>query len=255
MNTVTNIKLVLTFLRNLFKLKFPVFSLALILFSVSLMILPGCLGKYYRTTRAEYKNLLLTNSSFDAIIVPGIPYTKRGWNTLMKARVLWSWILYKNGMARNVIYSGGAVCTPYHEALVMGLYAQKLGIPRDHIFYDTCASHSTENVYYSYLIAQEKGFKKLAIATDFYQSFYLHGFVKKHIQTSIFHLPFVRDSLKRYESIYLNIDPKPAQIPNPETFRPLKEKRTYFQRMKGTLGKDIDWANFNNNDPESRNGI
>ena len=83
---------------------------------------------------------------FDAIIIPGIPYEGRGWDSVMKARVLWSWILYKNGIAKNVIYSGAAVYTPYVEARIMGLYGEKLGIPAEHIFFDTLARHSTENV-------------------------------------------------------------------------------------------------------------
>src|SRR5205823_671294 len=46
---------------------------------------------------------------FDAIIVPGVPYYGRGWDSVMKSRVLWSYILYRNGYAKNIIYSGAAV--------------------------------------------------------------------------------------------------------------------------------------------------
>jgi len=51
--------------------------------------------------------------------------------------VLWASFLYKQGVIRNIIFSGGAVYTPYYEAKVMGLYAQRLGIPKEHIFYET----------------------------------------------------------------------------------------------------------------------
>ena len=123
---------------------------------------------------------------FDAVIIPGIPYNGLGWDSVMKARVLWSWILYKNGYAKNIIYSGGAVYTHYKEALIMGLYAQKLGIPKEHIFYDTLAKHSTENVYYSYLLAKRLGFKTLALGTDPFQSFMLRGFTRNGL-----HHPFI----------------------------------------------------------------
>ncbi len=51
--------------------------------------------------------------AFDAIIVPGIPFQNGQWDSVMKARVLWSWVLYKNGYTKNIIYSGGAVYSPY----------------------------------------------------------------------------------------------------------------------------------------------
>ena len=82
-----------------------------------------------------------------AIIVPGIPFNNGNWDSVMKGRVLWSYVLYKNGYTKNVIYSGSAVYSPYFEAVIMGLYAEQLGIPREHIFCETKARHSTENVY------------------------------------------------------------------------------------------------------------
>lgn len=70
----------------------------------------------------------------------------------------------------------------------MGLYAQQLGIPAQHIFYDTLARHSVENVYYSYLIAKEQGFKIVAIATDPFQSIFLRNFTSTRLGTPIYHL-------------------------------------------------------------------
>ena len=90
----------------------------------------------------------------DAIIVPGVPFSGGNWDSVMKARVTWSCFLYKNGYTRNIIYSGSAVYTPYFEGIIMGLYAEQLGVPKEHIFCETEARHSTENVYYSYLLAK-----------------------------------------------------------------------------------------------------
>lgn len=125
---------------------------------------------------------------FDAIIVPGYPYKNGNWDSLMKARVIWSYVLYKNGIAKNIIYSGSTVYSPFYESLIMGLYAQQLGIPAQHIFYDTLARHSVENVYYSYLIAKEQGFKIVAIATDPFQSIFLRNFTSTRLGTPIYHL-------------------------------------------------------------------
>src|SRR5205085_10916069 len=92
-------------------------------------------------SKKVYSDVLTHKKKFDAIIVPGIAIKDGQWNSTMKARVIWSWILYSAGVTKNVIYSGGAVYSPYKEAVIMGLYAQKLGIPKEHIFYDTAARH------------------------------------------------------------------------------------------------------------------
>ncbi|MBK6774437.1 MAG: YdcF family protein [Flavobacteriales bacterium] len=65
----------------------------------------------------------------------------------MKLRVHWAVHLFKEGVARNIIFSGGAVYTPYVEAEIMSLYAQELGVPAKHCFLDPIAEHSTENIF------------------------------------------------------------------------------------------------------------
>jgi uncharacterized SAM-binding protein YcdF (DUF218 family) len=188
-----------------------------------------------------YNNAIDKSLKFDAVIVPGIPFKNGSWDSVMKARVIWSWVLYKNGIAKNIIYSGGAVYSPYIEALIMGLYAQKLGIPHEHIFYDTMARHSTENVYYSYLLAKKHGFKSLALATDPFQSFLLKGFTRKRFGSPIYHIPFVTDSLKVYNHLNPQIDPISARVSN---FEPITNQESFWKRMRGTMGRDIDWSKY-----------
>ena len=181
---------------------------------------------------------------FDVVVIPGIPYDGQGWDSVMKARVLWSWILYKNGYAKNVIYSGAAVYTPYKEALVMGMFGEKLGIPKEHIFYDTLAKHSTENVYYSYLLAKELGFKTIALGTDPFQSWLLRSFTRKRFGSPIYHLPFVTDSLAVYNNIHLKIDVTSIKMGNGWTS--IKSQESFRKRFRGTLGKTIDWSQYEN---------
>lgn len=178
---------------------------------------------------------------FDAIIVPGIPYNEPGWDSVMKARVLWSWVLYKNGYAKNIIYSGDAVYSPYVESIIMGLYGEKLGIPKAHIFHDTMARHSTENVYFSYKLAQKLGFKSIAVATDPFQSFMLRGFTRRRFGTPVYHLPFVTDSVAAYNYLNPVIDPEPAYRPD---YVNIKDEENFWQRMKGTIGRNISWKNY-----------
>ena len=79
----------------------------------------------------------------------------------MKDRVLWSVYLYKKGIAANVIYSGNAVYSPYIEGRIMAMYAIASGIPAQNVFSETKAEHSTENLVYSYRMAEKMGFKRL----------------------------------------------------------------------------------------------
>lgn len=176
---------------------------------------------------------------FDAIIVPGIPYDGHAWDSVMKARVLWAWVLYKNHYTKNVIFSGAAVYTPYKEAYIMGRFAEKMGIPPDHIFYDTLARHSTENVYYSYLKAKALGFKSLALATDPFQSWMLRSFTRRRFATPIYHLPFVTDTLAVYNSVQLRISSKSLKAPDGWTS--IKQQEGFRRRFRGTMGKSIDW--------------
>ena len=115
----------------------------------------------------------------DVIIVPGVQYNGLKWNMVMKWRVYWSVYLYKSGFAKNIIYSGSAVYSPYTEAAIMALYAEKMGVPREHIFLETKAEHTTENLYYGYQLAKEKGFKTVAMATDPFQSNMISPYVDK----------------------------------------------------------------------------
>ncbi|PZF72769.1 YdcF family protein [Taibaiella soli] len=180
---------------------------------------------------------------FDAVIVPGVPFKDGRWDTVMKARVLWSWVLYKNGVVKNIIYSGGAVYSPYIEAKIMGLYAQQLGIPRENIYYDSLAQHSTENVYYSYLLAKQLGFKTIALATDPFQSLMLRGYTKRRFATDIFHLPFSTDSISKFNYLNPVIDPQSAFV---SPWESITKKKGFWARFRGTLGRDIDWAPYKN---------
>ncbi|MBS1616799.1 MAG: YdcF family protein [Bacteroidetes bacterium] len=183
------------------------------------------------------------STPFDAVIIPGVPFDGQRWDTVMHARVLWSYVLYKNGYVKNIIYSGGAVYSPYYEARIMGLYGQALGIPAEHIFYDTLAEHSTENVYYSYLLAKKLGFKSLALGTDPFQSSMLKSFTRKRFATPITHLPFIADSLKAYNHLEPVIHPKSAHTKDPD-WQPITESQSGIRRLLGTLGKNIPWKKY-----------
>lgn len=195
---------------------------------------------YRERPAALYKEVMLSGKTFDAGIVPGVPFKNGVWDSTMEGRVVWADFLYKNGIIKNIIFSGGAVYSPYYEAKIMGLYAKKLGVPKEHIFYETKAEHSTENIYYSYELARKLGFKSLALVTDPFQSSLTKRFTRKRFATPIQHLPFLVDSLKKINPGYISIDPQSAYALN---FKSIIERENKWKRFRGTLGAFIPWEN------------
>lgn len=195
---------------------------------------------YRKRPAALYRHVIENRLSFDAAIVPGVPFENGTWDSVMKGRVLWAGYLYKQGIIRNIIFSGGAVYTPFCEAKIMGLYAVQLGIPKQHIFYETRAEHSTENIYYSYELARKLGFKTISLVTDPYQSLLTKRFTKRRFDTPIYHIPFIIDTLKKLNDAECFIDPRSAYEQN---FKSILERENYFHRLRGTFGAFIPWEN------------
>jgi len=177
------------------------------------------------------------NAPYDAIIVPGVPFDGETWSETMHARVLWSKYLFDNGYTKNIIYSGSAVYTEYEEAAIMAKYAEAMGIPKEHIYTDPRAEHSTENIYYSYQVAKKNNFKTLALATDPFQANSMRTFVKK-FDFPIDFLPIVFDTLKMQDQTTPKIDPTTAKV---EHFVSIKERESFGKRLKGTMGQNICW--------------
>lgn len=203
---------------------------------ISIFFLVSACGMTARTSKKTVeKNKMF--APFDAIIVPGVPFHGEKWSDIMKMRVCWSKYLYDKGYATNIIYSGSAVYTEYDEATIMALYAKELGIPTEHIFKDSRAEHSTENVYYSYQIAKKMGFKNLALATDPFQAKSLRRFIKK-FEFPIKLLPIVYDTLDYKNFPDPLINPAPAKV---ENFVSIKERESFIKRLKGTFGQNIQW--------------
>jgi uncharacterized SAM-binding protein YcdF (DUF218 family) len=158
----------------------------------------------------------------DAIIVPGIPCDGGRWGFIMKWRVCWSVFLYKQGIAKNIIYSGGAVYTPYTEAVIMALYAEKMGVPQEHIFTETKAEHTTENLFYSWQLAKEKGFQKIGLATDPFQSMKAEPYIKKFgLDVSL--VPSVISIMENIDVTDYNIDSYKAYRFN---FKSIRDRET-----------------------------
>ena len=177
--------------------------------------------------------------NYEIIIVPGVPFENGKWSYTMKGRVYWSKYLYDNGITKNIMYSGSAVYSPYCEAEIMALYAEKIGIRKENIFTETFAEHSTENVYYSYKKAKKLGFSRIALASDPFQTKMLRRFTRKIVNDKVGLIPFVSDTLIIMESGMIDpeIEYQKAFVTD---FKPLPERESFFKRLKGTRGLEID---------------
>ena len=171
---------------------------------------------------------------YDVIIVPGYPINGRKINNILKSRILWSYYLFQEGVTKNIIYSGGAIYTPYYEAKVMAMYAEGLGIPKERIFEETRARHSAENIYYSYQYAKDLGFDKVALATDPYQLKYSMGFREKFDLDYDF-IPIIYSKIKLLE--IEEPDLKFERAYHPE-FKSIVNE-SWLKRIKGTMGLNI----------------
>lgn len=196
------------------------------------LLLPGCIIVQAPVIYEEAKR----DVPYDAIIVPGVPYQDKGMADVMNFRVRWAKLLYDEGIAKNVIFSGGAVYTPYVEGKIMALMGEKIGIPKEHIFVEDKAEHSTENMYYGYLLAKKLGFENIAVASDPYQSFMLSEVHERFHLYGIGFLPMKTSFLKQVDKTPIGIDPTSARVTD---FVALPERQSFAERLKGTRGKYV----------------
>jgi len=206
------------------------------LLALLVLIAESC---YFSPKSAQRHLTMAAENTYDIIIVPGIPLIDGKWDSTMKARVYWSKFLYDKGITKNVMYSGSSVYSPYYEGEVMAMYAAAIGIPKEHIFTETKAEHSTENMYYGYHKSRKLGFKKIALASDPFQAKQLKSYAKLRISRSIGVIPIVFDSLKAMHPYMTDpvIDFKPAYN---KDFISIKERESGWKRFKGTMSWNKD---------------
>jgi len=205
--------------------------------SAVIIFLNGC-SFSAKTSQRYYKKA--STGCYDMIAVPGVPFTETGWDSTMKARIYWSKHLFDKGIAKNIMYSGSSVYSPYYEAEIMALYAITIGIPKENVFTETKAQHSTENLYYVYLKSKKMGFTHIALATDPFQAKQLKRFARLRINKNVGLIPIVFDTLKKMQPFMINpkIDYQKAYNSN---FVSLKSRESFWKRLKGTMGKNIDY--------------
>jgi len=185
------------------------------------------------------RRALTAHKNFDAIIVPGIPFYEPHWDKVMQMRVLWAKHLFDKGLAKNIITSGSSVYSPYVEAKIMAEYLVALGVPRDNIFLEETAEHSTENIWYGYKVAKKNGFNTVAVCSDPFQSKMLYRFAKVKLKKQVYFLPTLFDSLRVLPHDTPVINYQPLRLSN---FIPIGQRQSTWKRWRGTIGRNIDYT-------------
>ena len=215
-------------------------ALPLLVFSlVVLSLLPGC----YISSKGQAKLYERAKEApFDAVIVPGVPFEGEQWSYIMQMRVHWAVHLYKKGLTKNIVFSGGAVYSPYVEGTIMGLYAEQLGVPRSNILLEKRAEHSTENLFNGFEVARDHGLSgRIGLASDPFQTAMLRGLAKRmerKLNADIDLVPVVFTELNVANLSTPAIDPTPAFMTG---FVSIKEREGFFKRILGTSGANLDW--------------
>jgi vancomycin permeability regulator SanA len=209
---------------------------------IIILLLTNACGYSQLTSQKMLKKSM--SRSYDVVVVPGIPFTNKEWGLAMKFRIYWSKYLFDKGIAKNIMFSGSAVYSPFYEGKIMAMYAEAIGIPKEHILVESKAQHSTENIYYSYKKAQKLGYINIALASDPFQAKMLRRFIHKKVSRNVDIIPFVTDTLKAMLPIMTDpvIDYDQAYM---NGFVSLPERESFFKRLKGTRGLNIDHTAYN----------
>jgi hypothetical protein len=192
--------------------------------------------KKYYTEPLQYHELAKAKVPFDALIVPGFPHYKDSITPVVAYRVAWAKYLYEKGWAKNLIFSGGAVYTPYYEGKIMAMLAIQMGVPAQHVFVDTLAEHSIENIYFSEQVGSRYGFKTFAYGTDVVQSSFLYAINNHRYQIPVSAIPILYDSIQVTMPVVIQFD---QQLAYRSDFVSITERENAWQRLKGTRGIKI----------------
>ena len=203
---------------------------------VALLITSSC-----ASTKSSIKQFEIAKKAapYDVVIVPGTPYGDGSLSTILSARIAWAIYLYNNGLTKHIIFSGAAVGTPYYEGAAMKIIADSTGLPPDVSFAEIKAEHSTENAWYGMKLARKLGFKKIALATDPFQSAQLKKFLRKRCHNmSVVPVVFkwLPGGREANFNLHPQIDPASAHVPQ---FVALAARENFWERFRGTLGKHI----------------
>lgn len=212
---------------------------SLLFFSIGGIILLQSCYFFQPSAKKMTKRALKAHQQYDAVIVPGVPFFEPHWDRVMQMRVIWAKHLYDKGLTKNIITSGSSVYSPYVEAKIMAEYLYAMGVPKEKIIIEERAEHSTENVWYGYKLAVKNGLRTVAVCSDPFQSKMLYRFAKVRLKRKVHFLPTIFDTLRTLPHDTPVINYEHLRI---KDFVPITQKQSKWQRLRGTMGKNIDYS-------------
>ncbi|MEZ4240641.1 MAG: ElyC/SanA/YdcF family protein [Myxococcota bacterium] len=103
----------------------------------------------------------------DVAILPGCPTDPDGHlSTCQWRRVVWGAHLYRTGVVRSFVTSGGAAHTPFVEAEALAAGLEALGVPASAVHLETQALHTDQNVGYSLSIVRALDLGTVGVASE-----------------------------------------------------------------------------------------
>lgn len=127
---------------------------------------------YFLVPTLSYQTIPSHNTDqthFDALIVLGNPADKNGApGPEMRERVEESVREYKAGVAPVIIMSGASAHNRFVEAEVMAALAEREGVPASAVVVEPQAKDTIQNIWYSRLIMQQKGWKSAEVISSSY---------------------------------------------------------------------------------------
>lgn len=135
----------------------------------------------------------------DAIVVLGSKVQSDGTlSGRLKERVDRGYDLYREGLSRKIIVSGGVLWNGHSEADAMASYLIGRGVPEGNIILDNQAKTTWENAMHVKQIANEKGFRSVIVVSQYFHllrsalAFWKMGFRQIWVAHS-YHKPELRD--------------------------------------------------------------
>jgi uncharacterized SAM-binding protein YcdF (DUF218 family) len=138
---------------------------AVLIFTV--IFLTGCANKTFNSLVQEQEKL----KKADVIVVLGFgpPVDKDGKpNIEIVNRVTAGVDLYNQGLAKNIIMTGGNTYKDYYESSVMKDVAISMGVPKDSVIEEREARDTIGNARYTKVIMEKNGWKSCIIVSSPY---------------------------------------------------------------------------------------
>ena len=110
---------------------------------------------------------VIENIESDTAVVLGASVWDDKPSPVFEERIKHSIILYKSGIVKNIIFTGGkGENKDYSESIVAKKYAMNNGVLSEHIFIEEKSKITEENIKYAMDIAANENFKSLIIVSD-----------------------------------------------------------------------------------------